>query len=152
MAGTAANVIAGPVATFSWGADIGYLKGPVAVGIEGDVAFFEVDQEINPLSAKVLMKAFYVSLVCAEPTLANIASAWDETITDLGNADMSPSAVAISWTQDGAGATTRTWTFTAGVSYDYGEIVTEKGGLVLLPVKAKMTGPPAATTWHCAEI
>ena len=130
----------GPFTTITIGGTSYYTKGAVACGIEGDVTFGTVNQHPVPFAAKYGTMQPYLKATLAEIVDTSLAIAWDVTaaagLADLTPTDKDPSSVAVSAAGDAG-----TFSITAGVSTDFGEISAGDGDNVTVDVTYKGIDP-----------
>jgi hypothetical protein len=146
----------GPGISVDVGGALGYLKGAISVGLDGETAWADVDQEIAPVDAKYTKKQLVAKFTLAEVTMAALGIAWDiaAPTTALDTFSAVPTIRTIILKGEGATAAVRTWTLYGGVSCDFGEVSYEKGNIVVLPVTfrfIKATGQTAATAVDAAS-
>jgi len=141
----------GPGISVDIGGAVGYLKGAVSVGLEGEVAWADVDQEVTPVDAKYTKKQLVAKFVLAEVTTALTAIAWDATMATLETHAAVPTNRTLIIKCEGATAAVRTWTLYGGIACDFGEVSYEKGNIVVLPVTFRFIKATGQTASTCAD-
>jgi len=162
MAGpTQGNKIWGPWTSVALGAgNLVYCEGPVSFGVEASI-IFEIDDTSMYVSAAYVESKVYTLKIgkLLEPTLGNLAIAWDEYqaeplnpsaagVLTLGNGDRTPAetAVSIVGTGNTSGKTTRTIYMEKAVATDYGEYSQAKSERVGVPLTFKDNGGTVTIT------
>jgi hypothetical protein len=156
MMSTSLAIAWGPATSVGYGASptlFGYLKGATTVGLEGETAWADVDQEITPVDAKYTKKQLVAKFVLAEVTPTLLGIGWDVSAAALDAGVAVPNVQKITIKTESSDTTNivRTWTLQNGVSCDFGEVNYEKGNIVLLPVTFRFLKVTSASASTCAD-
>ena len=139
--GTPANIVFGG-ATVTIGSDVGYIKDGVAISWSIDLYQVEgIEGLLTSPVARRTKEQPTIAFTVIEPTLANMSLAWDITNTttgtdpitlDFGGDSYAPNerAIVITGVVPGAGAYTRTITFSVCVLSAPGEMTITQYGEV----------------------
>ena len=147
---SASNCKLGPATTLTINSVTYYVKGSVACGIEGDVAFGTVDQYPVPFAAKYGTMQPYLKATLAEVVDTLLAIAWDVTAVTGNIADITPTDKDPSSTTASAAFPNGTFAISEAIACDFGEISAGDGDNVTIDVTYKgidsnMTG--GTGTW-----
>ena len=139
MAGpTAANCKLGPATTVTIAGNSYYMKGAASCGIEGDVTFGTVDQYPVPFASKYGSMQPYIKVTLGEVVAALLSVIWDaaDVASDLTPTDKDPTSRAVS-----VAYANGTFSLTAGIATDFGEITAGDGDNVTVDATFKGIDP-----------